>query len=102
MSETHILTRLLLIYFPRISEFGPASEFRGGTPPPPQTPLGTPLRCGLELRTNFFPFKKAPKTECGLDSRKYGSFEYYYGAEFLFINMYTILFYFMTDNSVSV
>jgi hypothetical protein len=28
MSETHILTRLLRIYFPRISEFGSASEFR--------------------------------------------------------------------------
>ena len=25
-------------------------------------------RCGLEPRTNFFPFKKSPKTECGLDS----------------------------------
>jgi hypothetical protein len=25
-------------------------------------------RCGLERRTNFFPFKKSPKTECGLDS----------------------------------
>jgi hypothetical protein len=24
-------------------------------------------RCGLEPRTNFFPFKKSPKTECGLD-----------------------------------
>jgi hypothetical protein len=29
MSETRILIRLLRIYFPRISEFGPASEFRG-------------------------------------------------------------------------
>jgi hypothetical protein len=29
-------------------------------------------RCGLEPRTNFFPFKKSPKTECGLDSRIYG------------------------------
>jgi hypothetical protein len=39
MSETHILIRLLRIYFPRISEFGTASEFPGGlhppTPPPP-------------------------------------------------------------------
>jgi len=25
-------------------------------------------RCGLESQTNFFPFKKSPKTECGLDS----------------------------------
>jgi hypothetical protein len=25
-------------------------------------------RCGLEPLTNFFPFKKSPKTECGLDS----------------------------------
>jgi len=24
-------------------------------------------RCGLESQTNFFPFKKSPKTECGLD-----------------------------------
>jgi hypothetical protein len=30
MSETRILIRLLRIYFPRISEFGSASEFRGG------------------------------------------------------------------------
>jgi hypothetical protein len=29
-------------------------------------------RCGLEPWTNFFPFKKSPKTECGLDSRIYG------------------------------
>jgi hypothetical protein len=29
MSETRILIKLLRIYFPRISEFGPASEFRG-------------------------------------------------------------------------
>jgi len=29
-------------------------------------------RCRLELQTNFFPFKKSPKTECGLDSRIYG------------------------------
>ena len=29
-------------------------------------------RCGLESQTNFFPFKKSPKTECGLDSRIYG------------------------------
>jgi len=28
--------------------------------------------------------------------------EHYYDAQFLFINMYKILFYFMTDNSVSV
>jgi hypothetical protein len=25
-------------------------------------------RCGLESHTNFFPFKKSPKTESGLDS----------------------------------
>jgi hypothetical protein len=25
-------------------------------------------KCGLEPRTNFFPFKQLPKTECGLDS----------------------------------
>jgi hypothetical protein len=30
MSETRIVIRLLRIYFPRISEFGSASEFRGG------------------------------------------------------------------------
>jgi hypothetical protein len=30
MSENCILIRLLRIYFPRISEFGPASKFRGG------------------------------------------------------------------------
>jgi hypothetical protein len=30
MSETRILIRLLQTYFPRFSEFGPASEFRGG------------------------------------------------------------------------
>jgi hypothetical protein len=30
MSETRILIRLLRIDFPRISEFGPASEFRRG------------------------------------------------------------------------
>jgi hypothetical protein len=38
MSKTRILIRLLRIYFPRISEFGSASEFRGGgdwTPPNP-------------------------------------------------------------------
>jgi hypothetical protein len=35
MSETRILIRLLRIYFPRISEFGLASEFRGGLNPPP-------------------------------------------------------------------
>jgi hypothetical protein len=29
--------------------------------------------CGLEPRTNFFPFKKSPKTECGLDSRTYSN-----------------------------
>jgi len=29
-------------------------------------------RCGLEFQTNFFPFKKLPKTECRLDSRIYG------------------------------
>ena len=28
-------------------------------------------RCGLESQTNFFLFKKSPKTECGLDSRIY-------------------------------
>jgi hypothetical protein len=45
MSENRIIiiTRLLWVYFPRISEFGLASEFRGGgggvwTP----TPHGTP------------------------------------------------------------
>jgi hypothetical protein len=39
MSETRILIRLLRIYFPRISEFGSASEFRGrGGVEPPQTP----------------------------------------------------------------
>jgi hypothetical protein len=32
-------------------------------------------RCGLKLRTNFFPFKKSPKTECELDSRIYGMFQ---------------------------
>jgi hypothetical protein len=29
-------------------------------------------RCGLESRTNYFSFKKSPKTGCGLDSRIYG------------------------------
>jgi hypothetical protein len=29
-------------------------------------------RCGLELRTNFLPFKKSQTTECGLDSIMYG------------------------------
>jgi hypothetical protein len=38
MSETRTLIRLLRIYFPRISEFGPASEFRGGGGYNPQTP----------------------------------------------------------------
>jgi hypothetical protein len=28
-------------------------------------------RCGLDPQTNFFSFKKSPKTECGLDSRIY-------------------------------
>jgi hypothetical protein len=42
MSETRILIRFLRIYFPRISEFGPASEFGGGGFEPP-TPLDTPL-----------------------------------------------------------
>jgi hypothetical protein len=32
-------------------------------------------RCGLESRTNFFSFKKSPKTGCGLDSRIYGKFQ---------------------------
>ena len=30
-------------------------------------------RCGLEKQNNFFPFKNSPKTECGLDSRTYGT-----------------------------
>jgi hypothetical protein len=34
MSETRILIRLLWIYFAQISEFGSASEFRGGCEPP--------------------------------------------------------------------
>jgi hypothetical protein len=34
MSEPRILIRLLPIYFPRILEFDPASEFRGGLNPP--------------------------------------------------------------------
>jgi hypothetical protein len=39
MSETRILIQLLRIYFPRISEFGPASEFRGaGAGVDPQNP----------------------------------------------------------------
>jgi hypothetical protein len=38
MSETRILIRLLQIYFPRISEFGPASEFREGGFNPPNPP----------------------------------------------------------------
>jgi hypothetical protein len=40
MSETRILIRLLRIYFPQISEFGSASEFRGGGGGglPPKTP----------------------------------------------------------------
>jgi hypothetical protein len=29
-------------------------------------------RCGLESQTNFFPFKRPPKTGCVLDSRIYG------------------------------
>jgi hypothetical protein len=45
MSESLILVRLFWIYFPRISEFVSASEFRGGggvcTPQTP--PFGTPL-----------------------------------------------------------
>jgi hypothetical protein len=35
-------------------------------------------RCGLESRTNFFSFKKSPKTGCGLDSRIYGICIYIY------------------------
>jgi hypothetical protein len=31
-------------------------------------------RCRLQPQTNFFLFKKSPKTECGLDSRIYGRF----------------------------
>jgi hypothetical protein len=31
-------------------------------------------RQGLKLRTNFFLFKKSPKTDHGLDLRKYGMF----------------------------
>jgi hypothetical protein len=39
MSETRIRIRLLRIYFPWISEFGPASEFRGrGGVEPPNPP----------------------------------------------------------------
>jgi hypothetical protein len=34
MSETHILIRLLWMYFPRISEFDSTSEFLGGLNPP--------------------------------------------------------------------
>jgi hypothetical protein len=30
-------------------------------------------RCALESRTNFFSFKKSPKTGCALDSRIYGN-----------------------------
>jgi hypothetical protein len=42
MRETRILIRLLRTYFPRISEFGPASEFRGGNEPlnPPRYATG--------------------------------------------------------------
>jgi hypothetical protein len=48
MSETGIIIRLLRIYFPQISEFGPASEFRGGGVQPPKPPLSTPLtKCTL-------------------------------------------------------
>jgi hypothetical protein len=38
MSENRIPIRLLRIYFPRISEFGSASEFRGGGLNPPNPP----------------------------------------------------------------
>jgi hypothetical protein len=38
MSETRSLIRLLRIYFPRISEFGSASEFRGGAGLNPPNP----------------------------------------------------------------
>jgi hypothetical protein len=38
MSKTSILIRLLRIYFPRIPEFGPASEFREGGLNPPTPP----------------------------------------------------------------
>jgi hypothetical protein len=53
MSETRILIRLLRIYFPRISEFGPASEFRRGFEPPKSHPLGTPLVHCFEIWNEF-------------------------------------------------
>ena len=37
-------------------------------------------RCGLDPRTNFFSFKKSPKTEYGLDSRIYGKYGQNKGA----------------------
>jgi hypothetical protein len=39
-------------------------------------------RCGLESQTNFFLFKKSPKTECGLDSRIYGNIQGDSGGKF--------------------
>jgi hypothetical protein len=42
ISETRILIRLLRIYFPRISELGPAAEVRGGGVEPSKPPLRTP------------------------------------------------------------
>jgi hypothetical protein len=40
-------------------------------------------RCSLEPRTNFFPFKKSPKTECGLDSIKCGMYIEMMAGEYL-------------------
>jgi hypothetical protein len=32
-------------------------------------------RSGLEPQANFYPFKKMPKAECGLDFRIYSKFQ---------------------------
>jgi hypothetical protein len=40
-------------------------------------------RYGLESQTNFFTFKKSPKTECGLDSRIYGTILVYLTSHFV-------------------
>jgi hypothetical protein len=62
MSETRILIRMLRIYFPRISEFGSASEFRGGVEPPQPPLLGTPL--AFDLGSSSIPTCSGMAVQC--------------------------------------
>jgi hypothetical protein len=60
MSEPSILIRLLRIYLQQISEFGSASEFRGGGVEPPKPPVGTPLLTKILYMPLFSPTPTLP------------------------------------------